>query len=383
MFRGHQFRFTCSRKSSLWDKEEVRRFLEKDRCFQDLTVDMYDKLIKSDSDRNIIQEVLNTYESEKYETGMVPAKLTMYQMGKILAMEPGFDITKYLHVLFKYEIYQHLRGCSKDTMGKDLRGFTLSAIYYDERTGMPYYGSWRNSYLIRLRHRELKMASVFRATAAQQFNQRLILDCGWDHKPENVSSVAHQLANCAQRNFNYPEPFKLSITSFDPNSSLGKMYKFVREFPPNVNDLIDYREGDFLDHFSREKLVYLSPYAAHYLENFDPKATYIIGCYSAIGDRVSLKKCLKYKIPNFRFPLDKYITLRMSRILSASLSTTIITHFKNCGSIEDSVRQCVPRHYKQTDSYLNYVQKDRFNRMGNYKRNERIAGLLLDKGKDD
>lgn len=350
--------------------------MQNEREFQDVTVDMYADLIKNDEDRKKVENILMIYECEKYETGMVPSKLSIIQMEKFLTLGCE-DYRKSFHLLLKHEITRWIRKKGKPTFGEDTRGYTLSSIYYDENTGAPFYGSWRISYLIRVRRREMRLASVFQALAAQQFNQKLIFDCGYEHEGPYLPATAMHLIEGIHENYLSPEPFRAVVTNFKKDSPLGTTFNRMKELSPNLFDLTDFREGSFTDYFSNEKLIYLSPYSPNYLESFDPEATYIVGSYLCSGKRLSMTKSVKYNIPHYRFPIDKYVTLRLSKILNLGLATKIIGHLKYHNDIRRCITECIPENMLASSAFVSSVQKDRFIRMDKYKKHNQLADILL------
>lgn len=366
---GHKTRYMCS----TLDDSELKDFLLSKRPFRDLRIDLYLDAIYDEEDRKQVKRVINLYYTEKYNLGLVPTFLSVNRMQNIMYM-PDSMVKEAFSRYFTYEYKRYLWIKKKNKNHYEYRE-NEPTIHYNEETGAPYYGIWKNTYFPFLRKVQIRLGYVFKACEANLFGQRLIIDCDYYHARRYIPTLAITLADAICGNYKSSHPFKLTVTGYTPQSYFGQEFNSMNVVSPNLFDLVDYRPNSFIDYFKNEKLVYLSAYSPYELKEFDKEATYIIGCYTTPHQHTSLEKSNKYGLPNYKFPTEYYHTVHTSTNFPTGLATKILCSYAEHGDFRKSLLDNIPKRMHASRGEKNRRDNER-NRFS--KTNAVAAAILKD-----
>eukprot|EP00741_Cyanophora_paradoxa_P023918 tig00021682_g23100.t1 len=156
---------------------------------------------------------------------------------------------------------------------------------------------------LRADRRARKEAERERLAGLMAGGPRLVVDLDFQEHASDGSSLARQLVDVWGINKRLERPWRVHVCG------VGEAAR--RQLLPRLAGLqewlVDLHEGEYIDVFKREELVYLSPDAPDVLETVDPSKVYILG---AIIDRNVVKgltqgKAERQGIASARLPLDR------------------------------------------------------------------------------
>lgn len=142
---------------------------------------------------------------------------------------------------------------------------------------------------------------------AMMFSPKLVIDMAYGDVLTQLDylSLKNQLRQAFGHNKKYPEPFHLHLTGVVPGS---RSHKVVTE--ANLTDeLLTITEDSYLEHYPREKLIYLSRCGRNVMREYDPTAVYIIGGLVQRGPKTpfAVGKAKSENIRCVRLPLDDHL----------------------------------------------------------------------------
>lgn len=180
----------------------------------------------------------------------------------------------------------------------------------------------------------------------------VLLDLEWEdqmHRSE-VKSLVQQLLYCYGANRKAEKPVRLVLSGVrqggETRAGLTKQSGYDG-WPITV------AEGNYIDLYDRERLVYLTADSEEVVEKFDPEKVYIIG---GIVDRNRLKgatvrKAEEQKIATAALPLMKYVDMgTYSRVLTVNHVLQIVLEHQKCGDWREAIDKGIPGRKKFTDS---------------------------------
>ncbi|VDK68733.1 unnamed protein product [Litomosoides sigmodontis] len=182
----------------------------------------------------------------------------------------------------------------------------------------------------------------------------LLVDCRFlnELSPEALSQTFIQLSYLASENRDRRRPWPLYFFNFDVNDeriSEGRdRYLSLVNSPRNLSLTIS--SSSYLDYFSSEEIIYLSPHAESDLEEVEGSKVYILG---GIVDRVKQHRLHPYAtflaakqdgVEARRLPIDRYIQWKSGSKSMTLLAVTSILYsvYESCGDWEDAFRKYVP-----------------------------------------
>lgn len=148
---------------------------------------------------------------------------------------------------------------------------------------------------------------------AKLFNPKVIIDCSYDTYMTSweADSVAIKVARLQGANRQHPDSFDVHICNAAWN---GVTMKCIQKAMPKIlspSHPIEVHTESPIDLFPSDRLVYLTPYAEHDLENVSPDDIYIIGAFVNKRfykhQKISLAKAQAMGIRVARLPLEKYL----------------------------------------------------------------------------
>ncbi|RWS17351.1 Mitochondrial ribonuclease P protein 1-like protein [Dinothrombium tinctorium] len=286
--------------------------------FNDLTVSKYKALIKSEEDRRLVESVLIDYEKVLQMTGEVTSTLTENQMVKAMSCSTFKSRKRFFRLQFEKEIKELSNERRKELralrLNKNYSANTLQpsvGIKFDEKTGTPVYGLWKNSLFIRLPNKTLNASFKFKFFNSTFFGQNLVFDLSYEHlmKEHEYKCICLELNQVYHINKHLKNPYNLWFCNYKCGSSMHSLIKFLH---PNIDEsFINFHEDSYLKFFPKQNLVYLTPDASTPLMTYDHDAVYIVGAFAdtVYQKGVSLSKAEKDGIKLARLPINEYCPL--------------------------------------------------------------------------
>ncbi|KAJ3643057.1 hypothetical protein Zmor_025794 [Zophobas morio] len=253
------------------------------------------------------------------------------------------------------------------------------------------YDLGHNNIMLRVYDSTMNQLYNNRLVQAMQFGQKLVVDCGYcdDMTKQENKNCAKQLTLLFSENRNHDDPFDLHFCNINNESvlmqSLNKLIVTLHEpwFPLNLH------ETSYLETFSKEQLVYLTPHCREELVEYDHDAIYIIG---GIVDKVntqplSLAKAKREGLRMAKLPLDRYLQWGSGSGKSLTLNqvASILLDVKLTGDWKYALRH-VPRRkvVEFTHEKINQKNKWKPNRerpgFDNLKYNRRPSDRMIKVG---
>ncbi|XP_074596586.1 mitochondrial ribonuclease P protein 1 homolog isoform X2 [Brevipalpus obovatus] len=356
--------------SSMWERDDVQAYILGEREFVDMSIDDFKSIITSEEDRAKVEKLLYDFECIKYESAMVPSFIGLGQMRSYLAYPNEVDSQTFLLSLLEGEIkrYNKRMAAEGTRIPLDDRGPTINAIHFDESTGELLQGSWRNSYLIRLRPRLVRLTRAARVFEALQFGQKLLIDC--DYKFDNNANRAWKaIYGGINENYNYIRPFNVELCGLKPDNPLAlEMQKQIRVELSFIK-FVKTHEAPFHELHPRDKLVYVTPNAPGKLEKIDPDTVYVLcGAIDSAQKRTTCyAKVKKLGIPMVRLPFDEYIQRGSSRVYINHI-LEMFAHFNSYGNFGTAVHEVLPSRPKKEAIFLSQNQRIRVAKLESQKR---------------
>ncbi|GAB5030465.1 rna (guanine-9-)-methyltransferase domain-containing [Nannochloropsis oceanica] len=174
---------------------------------------------------------------------------------------------------------------------------------------------------------------------------RVVVDCGFDDQmtEKELKSLGQQVMYVYASNKRAPSPCTIYLTELGPSmekrlsglAGTQNWHGFVREPRPYVEAFAG----------EREKLVYLTSDSPNSLTKWDRGAVYIIG---GIVDRNRLKrvtyeKALVQGIVTARFPLQEYVTLGSTPVLTVNHVFDILLEFQHTNDWRAAFAKVLPQ----------------------------------------
>lgn len=335
-----------------------------------MSVDDFKSIIESEEDREKIERLLYDFECIKYESGLVPSSIGLGQMRTYLAYPNDVDNQSFLLSLLEGEMKRYQKRLAQDIsrIPHDDRPRTINAIHFDEATGELLQGSWRNSYLIRLRPRIVRLARAARVFEAQQFGQKLLIDCDYrfDH---NAIRAWRAIYNAVNASYNYIRPFNIELCGLKPDSPLDLERKEQIKSELSFIKLVKTHEARFHELYPRDKLVYITVDAHEKLERIDPDVVYVV-CGAVDGAQVKTTcpaKIKRLQIPSVCLPVDDHIIRGTFRINLRTL-LEMLSHFNSYDDLNRTVNEILPDFLRENAIHMSHHQKIRVAKLESQKR---------------
>ena len=301
--------------------EELRKkYGYEDRQFQDLTLDKFKCLIKDDETAKKIQLIISEYEYEKFTTLRVPTTLTVDNV-KLMLDENRANRKRRINYLYRTEIAKINELVARKQHSEEYWSKKNQEYFKrdDPRTGIfnnkgeLIYGLWHNAIGSKISSSTTKRKYNSRLITAALFNQKFILDLGFDDDMQfyEIRHLCKQISGLYSYNkYQSEQPFDIHFCNVRMDKLIMQnLAKFLENYQ---NSMISFHEKSYLDLFPKENLIYLSPDAEEPLINYNCDDIYIVG---GLVDRAhaTKKRGLTYNkaqdegIRMARLPLNEYI----------------------------------------------------------------------------
>lgn len=157
---------------------------------------------------------------------------------------------------------------------------------------------------------------------------------------------------CYSSNRKIENPFHISLSDFG-----GKVEKQLHTLNGFSNWLgIEYLNQSYLEHFAKEKLVYLSSESENTLSELDPNNFYIIG---GLVDHnrlkgICLKKAKEQGIKTAKLPINDYMDLKSRKVLTINQVFDIIIFYSVEKNWAKAFQSVIPQRKGGTLRCSNY-----------------------------
>ncbi|XP_053202326.1 mitochondrial ribonuclease P protein 1 homolog isoform X1 [Panonychus citri] len=372
-FKSNLSSFRVYSKRIDYDKDEIYANV----TYEDLTVDMFKELIKTEKDAKLVGEILSFYEYIKFDTGIVPSTIKVTKMYELMKLPRNSWQSSFKYLYEKEHITKgkrlHRSQRSKSSSYNDIQrikdeGKTIDlGIQFDPKTGAPQYGEWLNSHFIRIRQFEYRCSFFSNLLSSCLFGTRLIIDCDYDYDVISAKNVIHDLQKAFAHNRTAIEPFNLTLTGLKNQIFLDLLNEYSVSYKSSYGHLgIEQHSENFDQLFPNQKLIYLSPYSKATLTHFDEDAIYIIGGLSSrSSEPLSLKKALSLKIPNYCFPTTNlsFRAMKNAKAFDISECTKIMLLSKETKDINLAVGAGISLNRLKTSEEIEEEQNRRMSKL--------------------
>lgn len=343
----------------------------KQREFDNITIDRYDELIKSDEDRENIESILADYEYTKYTSHVAPTTISVAKMKELMSISGFYQRFRFFNYLFRVEVDRY-KGEKKKLEKREIHLKKLSeegplepGKFFDENN-RPVYRKWCNSMFMRVTDVCMSQAHDYKKKNAALFGPKLVFDFSFDKEMSRreIFAVADQLSDAHGINYRSEGTYDIHFCNLQSDSeTLDRLRKSIPNLLENPRHMITVHPESYLELFPRDQLVYLTPNAVEPYK-WDVDDIPIIG---ALVD-IQIKKNFSYSrakregLRMARLPLDEYLMWgSASKVLTLNQMMGIMCdiHASN-GDWKNALLKNVPKRKLKTPEQL--MQEDEYRR---------------------
>ena len=329
-----------------------------ERDFEELTIEKYQSIIKSEDDRQIIRKILDDYEFAKYCTARVSTTITVEQMATLMNSykQRSSDkvIQNYINFLFKREItkiatkrIRHRKSEPHRQWLATIKEYPIGTLF-DPETFEPIYRKWHNSIIMRIKPIDLNSPRNWAKHTSTNFAPDLVIDMSYttymDERERNLT--LDQLSMLYGANQEAFEPYNLYFCSYNPDPVFHRRMELKFPNVMRADSFITLESRSYLDLFPKEKLIYLSPDAYKPLLELKDTDVCIIG---GLVDKTFRKPLTKAKakmegIRMARLPIDEFVIWSKStKSLTLNQVVTILCKFRETGDWREALLAGIPK----------------------------------------
>lgn len=252
------------------------------------------------------------YELYRQEGGHdIPENVSMESWEELIDINSSLARKKFLRYLFLNEKSTENQEKKQNERSHYCRErYQQIAEELESNTGHISYGLWRNSMFIKYTDKGMDNVLNHKLINSRLYGQSIIFDNSFDctmNRREKLS-LAKQFCACFGLNRLYDDPFYFNL--FNISTKDETTHQLRKHMPPLFDDdfLIDVHSSNYMDHFPRDKLVYLTPFCRHDMKDYDHDAVYIIGNLIDISgsEPLTLAKAKREGIKVQRLPLERW-----------------------------------------------------------------------------
>ncbi|KAL7875709.1 hypothetical protein AOLI_G00106720 [Acnodon oligacanthus] len=198
--------------------------------------------------------------------------------------------------------------------------------------------------------RVIKAITKERLEEARTTGPRLCVDLSMtdcmSHK--EISRLAGQIRRLYGSNKKTQQPFHLFLTDMKKD---GLLYReCIRMNAGFLNYLIDVTEDSWIELYSSEDIIYLTPDASEALEQVDDDKVYILGGLvdESIQKKISYTRAEELGVQMARLPIDEYMVKKpnsknfYSKILAINQVFEILLTYRDTGSWTTALSAGIP-----------------------------------------
>ena len=196
------------------------------------------------------------------------------------------------------------------------------------------------------KHKKPKLVCLFNTNfteweARARAGIQVVVDCDFDsyQTEKELTSLKQQLIYCYAENKRSDNPLNLILTgmSADLQSSLQKV--------SSCNWNLPIHSDSYLSLFDKSKLIYLTADSENFIDAFDPEYVYIIG---GIVDHnrhkeLTLNKANNEEIKTAKLPLQKFVQLQRSSVLTVNHMIALILKFIQTQDWVLAINEAIPQ----------------------------------------
>lgn len=180
-------------------------------------------------------------------------------------------------------------------------------------------------------------------------DSKLIFDCSFSHSMNSFEckNTAKQITRCIGLNRGHPLPYVIHLCGLNVKSSF---YHYLKRHIPTIG----VKSTPFCVHeeqphevIPKDKLVYLTPDSDVLLEKYNSEDSYVIGGIVDRGSQIPLMlaKAKELGIRTARLPLERYRTMRSSKVLTLDSITNIMLDVRHHGKWNEAFRHIASRKF--------------------------------------
>lgn len=271
--------------------------------------------------------------------------LNLVDMGNLTARK------KYLRYLYLNEqkaINDDIKNEQSLEFNEEHRKQVQKEIEESEETGLPSYGLWRNTIFLKWTDTRMNYINASRIITAASHGQPIVFDNSYDDymSRQHKTDIGKQFAAAINCNRLHPDPFYYHICNFNLEDELSR--RILRNVPTLLDESypVQVHHENYLDCFSRERLVYITPSAREDMTHFDPNAVYVIANLIRQGrsNQVEVARVKKEGIKMQKFPLDRYLDWGLgTKSLPINIIMNILLDFRHTGSWVKTFDRHIPK----------------------------------------
>jgi hypothetical protein len=283
------------------------------------TFEKYSKLAINECVKHKIESIINDYNYLKSIGRKVPTELTEKDIKELILIE-NFERKGYLRKLFikekrnakqtNHKLKNQLNKSNRDLIyEQNSVNCSFNSRLFDNK-GYLCYGLWRNSLFTRISRQRTHHYLRHKLRNASLFGHKLLVDMSFEdlmtrHESKKLCEELKQIYLFNKCN-NY-EAFDLHLFNIKRN---GFIEQYLNQIFDNklIENYIQLHFDSYLDHFSRENLVYLTPDANQVMTSFDVNKVYIIGGFVDKYDPkpLTIDKANSELIKAMKLPIDQF-----------------------------------------------------------------------------
>ncbi|XP_030636519.1 tRNA methyltransferase 10 homolog B isoform X3 [Chanos chanos] len=198
--------------------------------------------------------------------------------------------------------------------------------------------------------RVVKAITRERLEEARAVGPRLCVDMSMTDcmSPKEISRLAGQIRRLYGSNRKAPQPFHLFLTNMTEDSLVYK--ECLRMNDGFLHYLIDVTEKSWLELFTLDDVIYLTPDANEALEQVEGDTVYILGGLvdESIQKKLSYTRAKELGVRMARLPIDEYMVKKSnpknfhSKILAINQVFDILLMFRETGSWTQALSANIP-----------------------------------------
>ncbi|KAJ6641166.1 Mitochondrial ribonuclease P protein 1 like [Pseudolycoriella hygida] len=286
--------------------------------------------------------------------------ITPCQWEELLKCKSVHARRRYYYFLFLAEKRKEKAKMEKEEKKRAYLQFAAKkAELPPKESGHVEYGLGKTTFLLRVGKGTMAAWRNHRLRQAMQLGEKIIYDCSYDQymTQREAKSAAKQLMFAFAENRRHRNPFDMHLCNVNFNND---MFRTLERHIPTIRDdsfPLHLHEKSYLDLFSKDKLVYLTPHCTNDLVEYDPESIYIVGAMVDKSNKEPLSqgKAKKQGIQMARLPLDIYLNWGTSSGKSLTLDQmmTIMLEIKTSQNWSSALKHVPVRKIARDDRDTN------------------------------
>ncbi|XP_074595268.1 uncharacterized protein LOC141850528 [Brevipalpus obovatus] len=357
----------CSSSKSQHEIETiVKMYVYKRREFHNLDPPKYSTIAKSPEEMAKVERVLMEWEVIKLDTGLVPSNISRKNMQKLIHyLDEGSELSgKFLKLLETEALAKfNPRKRRKEYYRCNWTAPGDPTTLFDD-TGSPNYSQRAQIHFIPFNVRTMSQLSLIpklsELSKDSEFCQKLIIDCD-NHHADNIAAryISREIMNAFWRNAYKVDPLDIHVNGVRKDSAfrealslsqrkdfLNGLHRFSSVMSHPLSSNIHTKPVS--EHYSAEKIIYITPFGGEEMISFDPQAIYVISSFIPGRDTSKrfLEKMKQTGWKSVHFPILPSLRLQPHQFNIIHV-IDIISEMKQGSSVKDAIRKFIsPRKPK-------------------------------------